>query len=263
MKKKPDTLKDGREVLEDPPSPGSALKIVGLLVTGVAIVFWLFSSSSSSSPPPPSLPAPTVSGPAAADTVISLTKQMTASDGQVNYAEQIDQPIGLKSSQPTTSNPWTMLDGVKVAFVSPSGWTSEKSGRQLFLRKSEDARVCQIVADSKFDPEPFRAEVLDNEVEYESQMMSELLEQGGQGLMSAQVTAKLVDKETTETEYHYVVETMADFTLGTKSLKKKGVNATWIKDSQMVRLQCMNMNGNDDEGAEMSVIGLSLKIVGL
>ncbi len=235
--------------LTKPASSGSGLKIVGLVIAAAALLLWLFSGSGSNESPAVS-GSTQLTGQGAADLAVAITKQLgEASKPGAESAPQMD-----SGASPSA------LNGVRFTVAMPTGWATETAGRQIFLRKPGDPRVCQITANPGFDLAGFREEALGKEIEFESQTMKEIFEAVGQGQVKVNVTGKLLDSSNSGDTYRYAVQTRSTTSANARSTTQSGVNATSIAGTSMVRLQCMNMEGDHDKGSDMETIGRSLSV---
>jgi len=233
--------------LRKPQSPGSGLKFAGALVLLVILLLWFYSSSD-----PKPLQLSPQEGAAAADQVEQLTKELSERAREAENAK-------MKKMSGGTARTLT-LNEVQFTFNVPSGWSLSDAGRQKFVRKNGDARICQLTADKSYDTKGLIAEVRGKEVAFEAQYMKEALGMAVPKEVRIEVGGNLLHSSYGSNSVNYIVRTRAKMIANNRGIEQTGINSTYAVGRLMVRMQCMNMAGTSDDGGAMETMGRSLKL---
>lgn len=245
--------KDGDKVVEPPlklkrpNSLGFGLKLAGFLVIAAVLVAWIFSIRNSTS-----IVLSPSEGAAAADHLEKLTRELSgeASESPKRDLRQLEK----------SSNNFLTLNGIQFAIAVPSGWFISEANRQLFIRKSDDSRICQITADSSFDTAGFILEVKGKESDFEAQYSKEAMGMVVPNEISLDSGAQLLTSSYGTSSINYIVRVRTKMVLGNRSTETMGVNSVFASGRSMIRLSCVNMSGLQDKGKDMESMAKSLKI---
>ncbi|TCG06566.1 hypothetical protein BZM27_25520 [Paraburkholderia steynii] len=152
------------------------------------------------------------------------------------------------------------LNGVSFDFNLPSGWSEQSGDNQIFLRKSGDARICQIATVKPYDVAQLISDASGHEAEVEEQFVGQNM-QVGASLGHVQVQGRTLSSSKDDNSYNYVVRLTSTVSLDNgRSASQRIVNAVSAQGNSLVRLQCANAGGSDDMGSEMEGIAATLKI---
>jgi hypothetical protein len=239
--------------LKQPRSSGSGLKFAGALVTAIAFLFFIFGNSKESE----TIQLSATEGAAAAGQLEEMTKELSKSPQETKEIES------MKTVD--SGDQGIEISGIQFAMHVPSGWSVSNAGEQKFVRKTGDSRICQLTVDNAFDAAGLISDAKGNEVEYESQYMKEAL---GMAIptevkkdVRIEVTGSLLSSNYDSNSLSYSVKMHSQMTLGERGVKQIGFNTTVASEKRMVRLQCVNMAGEDDEEDAMEIMSKSLKLL--
>ena len=249
--------------LRQPPPPGSGLKQAAALVLFAVLLLWLFSGGDGS--PKPIQPS---SQGGSSPRQIQLSPQGNAT--AVDQVEQLTKELSERARETESATMKKMagggdqlliLNGVQFRITVPTGWTVSEAGRQSFVKKSGDARICQLTADKNFDTKGMITDVKGKEVEFEARYMKEALGMAVPSEVRIEVRGDLLQSSYNSDLIKYTVRTRATIKAGNKSIEQGGINTTVAASKLMVRLQCMNTSGTSDQDGSMESMGRSLKLL--